>query len=53
MSHPTWVCGLKHHIVAKNTIDEKSHPTWVCGLKHTARCRLDGYASHTLRGCVD
>ena len=33
MSHPTWVCGLKH--IYKNDLpdDVTSHPTWVCGLK--------------------
>ena len=32
-SHPTWVCGLKHIHITKETTVLLSHPTWVCGLK--------------------
>ena len=33
MSHPAWVCGLKHaHRRFFSTLME-SHPAWVCGLK--------------------
>ncbi len=33
MSHPSWVCGLKHgfHVLPFHEIT--SHPSWVCGLK--------------------
>ena len=32
-SHPSWVCGLKHHLVGIHPCDVLSHPSWVCGLK--------------------
>ena len=38
MSHPVWVCGLKH---ADQRVQEVStllsHPVWVCGLKPRKR----------------
>ena len=33
MSHPTWVCGLKHNPAFPTLYKGTSHPTWVCGLK--------------------
>ena len=33
MSHPSWVCGLKHYAVSTDYVDKLSHPSWVCGLK--------------------
>ena len=33
MSHPVWVCGLKHLKLAEPMLREVSHPVWVCGLK--------------------
>ena len=33
MSHPAWVCGLKHAYQAVAERGMKSHPAWVCGLK--------------------
>ena len=32
-SHPSWVCGLKHHGVEPGGDLGLSHPSWVCGLK--------------------
>ena len=34
MSHPSWVCGLKHLSYTHHTTLLSSHPSWVCGLKH-------------------
>ena len=33
MSHPSWVCGLKHK--GYDVLNDRplSHPSWVCGLK--------------------
>ena len=33
MSHPAWVCGLKHNHNEYLPTRLKSHPAWVCGLK--------------------
>ncbi len=33
-----WECGLKHHIVTKGTVDEKSLLMWECGLKPPPFC---------------
>ena len=33
MSHPSWVCGLKHYLVVFLVVITPSHPSWVCGLK--------------------
>ena len=52
-SHPTWVCGLKHHSSTSLGHRSRSHPTWVCGLKHNFIDINYGRPSHTLRGCVD
>ena len=35
MSHPSWVCGLKHALRYIRRGNGPSHPSWVCGLKHT------------------
>ena len=37
MSHPAWVCGLKHAVRSWGYTKGKSHPAWVCGLK---QCNL-------------
>ena len=37
MSHPAWVCGLKHVNDAGNENENESHPAWVCGLKPTIK----------------
>ena len=34
VSHPAWVCGLKHVLFVFIVNTDKSHPAWVCGLKH-------------------
>ena len=52
-SHPTWVRGLKPHIFDVVFSLLLSHPTWVRGLKPTSQYLHIGYASRTLRGCVD
>ena len=36
MSHPAWVCGLKHTSIVTVANTAESHPAWVCGLKHTS-----------------
>ena len=33
MSHPVWVCGLKHTTIFFKITILWSHPVWVCGLK--------------------
>ena len=33
MSHPSWVCGLKHQTYGAAVEGFVSHPSWVCGLK--------------------
>ena len=33
LSHPVWVCGLKHLIFDYEFSTDLSHPVWVCGLK--------------------
>ena len=33
LSHPAWVCGLKHRVYHNKRNVAKSHPAWVCGLK--------------------
>ena len=33
VSHPSWVCGLKHLKLAEPMFRKVSHPSWVCGLK--------------------
>ena len=33
MSHPAWVCGLKHNYLRLSITWWRSHPAWVCGLK--------------------
>ena len=33
VSHPSWVCGLKHSIIYYKLGIFASHPSWVCGLK--------------------
>ena len=33
MSHPSWVCGLKHNNALDRVAPRASHPSWVCGLK--------------------
>ena len=53
MSHPTWVCGLKHKKAQKASMRVKSHPTWVCGLKLFGAVATAEITRHTLRGCVD
>ena len=39
MSHPSWVCGLKHQKNRDQIDQQKSHPSWVCGLKHV-KCNV-------------
>ena len=41
LSHPAWVCGLKHYYEPKNFAVPVSHPAWVCGLKQRQK-RMDG-----------
>ena len=43
MSHPSWVCGLKHGLKNKTSKNSLSHPSWVCGLKPLASqaCMFD------------
>ena len=53
MSHPSWVCGLKHLRKVDNQGTNESHPSWVCGLKHVVAHICNHLGSHTLRGCVD
>ena len=38
MSHPVWVCGLKHISSIHYLCDLLSHPVWVCGLKLSHFC---------------
>ena len=46
-SHPSWVCGLKHHKIRIKTSSFQSHPSWVCGLKLTKkRITLSNLVSH-------
>ena len=46
-SHPSWVCGLKHHRNARWNTDTWSHPSWVCGLKLISLKPATGlYESH-------
>ena len=33
VSHPSWVCGLKHSWTSWRSRTMTSHPSWVCGLK--------------------
>ena len=33
VSHPSWVCGLKHRSGGVFCSAHQSHPSWVCGLK--------------------
>ena len=35
VSHPSWVCGLKHGLSIDRLPTVMSHPSWVCGLKQT------------------
>ena len=37
MSHPAWVCGLKHISFGDRNRHQVSHPAWVCGLKRLLR----------------
>ena len=53
LSHPVWVCGLKHLDKAIGYSDKASHPVWVCGLKLKMLDKIDQTLSHTLYGCVD
>ena len=53
MSHPAWVCGLKHISFGKRNRRQVSHPAWVCGLKLKNIEYSKDKARHTLRGCVD
>ena len=53
MSHPAWVCGLKHALSLAQDKLVVSHPAWVCGLKHTSYYLYLMFDCHTLRGCVD
>ena len=54
LSHPAWVCGLKHFTVKDDSGSPVSHPAWVCGLKlNTLLQRHRRLQGHTLRGCVD
>ena len=43
MSHPSWVCGLKHQTDEARPAKDESHPSWVCGLKRISH-RLLCYA---------
>ena len=52
MSHPVWVCGLKHNgcITAGKHI--MSHPVWVCGLKPRNFCFMIMFSlSHPVWVC--
>ena len=42
LSHPSWVCGLKHYPAAEDHHDHQSHPSWVCGLKQERYATMDG-----------
>ncbi len=53
LSHPVWVCGLKHEARIEHAKEVRSHPVWVCGLKHRKGLLLDVLRRHTLYGCVD
>ena len=53
VSHPVWVCGLKHNLIVVIESSSRSHPVWVCGLKHKTIALCEGWLSHTLYGCVD
>ena len=53
MSHPVWVCGLKHLCQMDNQRRNKSHPVWVCGLKLLSYGFALERVGHTLYGCVD
>ena len=53
MSHPSWVCGLKHINHSLHRLRSESHPSWVCGLKHILMSKRNPHNRHTLRGCVD
>ena len=47
MSHPSWVCGLKHTFWRNAETINMSHPSWVCGLKHRDNLKtLQGLKSH-------
>ena len=40
LSHPLWVCGLKHWNQDRADRWHVSHPSWVCGLKRKAHEEL-------------
>ena len=44
MSHPSWVCGLKHRLYDGTGIDVTSHPSWVCGLKPLWITQSEGHS---------
>ena len=53
-SHPTWVRGLKLHLLLLVNRLQASHPTWVRGLKLEPESNAKkGTLCRTLRGCVD
>ena len=52
-SHPTWVRGLKLHVVSQEQTSATSHPTWVRGLKLLPATGAYRFCCRTLRGCVD
>ena len=53
VSHPTWVCGLKHHTL-RVTLTALGHTLRGCvDWNFLVIGRLLFLASHTLRGCVD
>ena len=47
MSHPAWVCGLKHSLLEANNFLLESHPAWVCGLKRLLVEDEDGHKEVT------
>ena len=53
MSHPVWVCGLKHFKQNCLFLQHLSHPVWVCGLKPMMTGVTTPKLCHTLYGCVD
>ena len=54
MSHPSWVCGLKHaFVVDKNILDSVTPFVGVWIETKTSGRRNMLVNSHTLRGCVD
>ena len=53
-SHPLWVRGLKHNLLAyKSPFAIWSHPLWVRGLKHKAQFCPTRAIRRILYGCVD